>query len=256
VVSNTVALGYYAVVLYLLRRRTNVTFHPKHLLGAAGLSPQIFAVGLPAAAAVMFNVLVNGSVFKVLSDYGDLAVAAMGIVKKIDMIPLNIALGLAQGILPLVAYTYASHDYVRMKNVSRFARYAATSVALVCIAVFEVFSEPLVRFFIDEDATVVLGARFLRIACLGTVPMTLFFLFNTTFQAMGKGKQSFFLVFVRQIVINLTILFAFEALFGMVGIVWTQPVGDLLAAGIAWVLFERVVVRLNVEQAAFERRSA
>ena len=254
--SNTIGLAYYFTVLWLIRKRSNVTFAPGHLKGSASLAPQIFAVGLPAAAAVMFNVLVNGSMFKVLSRYGDLPVAAMGIVKKIDMIPLNIALGLAQGILPLVAYNYASHDYVRMKNVSRFARYAATSVALLCIAVFEAFSVPLVRFFIDEDATVGLGAQFLRIACLGTVPMTLFFLFNTTFQAMGKGKQSFFLVFVRQVVLNLSILFAFEALFGMIGIVWTQPVGDLLAAGIAWVLFERVVVKLNLEQAAFERRSA
>ncbi|HAQ56676.1 MAG TPA: hypothetical protein DCR44_04680, partial [Acholeplasmatales bacterium] len=228
----------------------------RHLPGSRALCPQILAVGLPAAAAVMFNVLVNGSMFKVMSKYGDISVAAMGIVKKIDMIPLNIALGLGQGILPLAAYNYASHDYPRMKNVSRFARIAATAFAALCIIVFELFSEPLVRFFIDEDATVALGAQFLRIACLGTVPMTLFFLFNTTFQAMGKGKQSFLLVFVRQIVLNLSILFAFEALFGRIGIVWTQPVGDLLAAGIAWILFERVVRKLNLEQTAFERRSA
>ncbi|MFA5006603.1 MAG: MATE family efflux transporter [Candidatus Izemoplasmatales bacterium] len=255
-IANVAVVGFYLMTVFSIGHRSNVGFSPSRLSGAKQVAGPVFAVGLPAAAAVVFNVLVNAAVFKVLSGYGDLAVAAMGIVKKIDSIPLNIALGLGQGVLPLVAYNYAAKDFDRMKGSSRFARFAAVGIASLCIVFFEVFSEPIVTFFIREPETVALGARFLRIACLGTIPMALFFLYNTTFQAMGHGKQSFFLVFMRQVVINLGILFLFETLFGIDGVVWTQPVGDLLSALIAWVLFERVVVSLKKEQSGLDRRSA
>ena len=44
---------------------------------------------------------------KLASGYGDIAVAALGIVKKIEMLPMNAGMGLCQGMLPLGAYNYA-----------------------------------------------------------------------------------------------------------------------------------------------------
>ena len=42
------------------------------------------------------------------------------------MLPMNIGMGLAQGMMPLVAYNYASGDYKRMKDVARCARIAGS----------------------------------------------------------------------------------------------------------------------------------
>ena len=52
---------------------------------------------------------------KLVSGYGEVPLAAVGIVKKIDMLPMNVGMGLCQGMVPLVAYNYASGDYKRMK---------------------------------------------------------------------------------------------------------------------------------------------
>jgi len=254
--SNVVALLYYVTVVLVLREKTHLSFDLRTLSLDRGIVRQVFAVGLPAAAAVMLAILANSSMFKLLSGYGDLPVAAMGIVKKIDTIPLNVAMGLAQGVLPLVGYNYAAKNYDRMKGVSRFARRSGAVFALLCIAVFELVPAAIVRFFIDDPETVATGTAFLRIACLGTLPMALFFLFNTTLQAMGKGRQSFLLVVLRQAVINLAILFSFEALFGITGIGWTQPVADVLAVGVAAYFFERIVVRLKRETSDQNLRSA
>lgn len=63
---------------------------------------------------------------KLASGYGDIAVAALGIVKKIEMLPMS----LCQGMLPLGAYNYASKNLGRMKEGS--GRPASAAWVLLC----------------------------------------------------------------------------------------------------------------------------
>ena len=38
----------------------------------------------------------------------------MGIVQKIQMVPMQVTLGAVQGIMPFVGYNFANHNYERM----------------------------------------------------------------------------------------------------------------------------------------------
>ena len=40
----------------------------------------------------------------------------MGITQKVNMVPMYVAMGLSQGIMPLVSYNYASGNTPRMKK--------------------------------------------------------------------------------------------------------------------------------------------
>lgn len=66
-------------------------------------------------------------IIKLAAGYGDIPVAAYGIVKRIDQFPLNISMGLCQGFMPLVGYNFASGNYKRMREVS-FLRIACIAV--------------------------------------------------------------------------------------------------------------------------------
>mgnify|MGYP000553247840 CR=1 FL=1 len=55
------------------------------------------------------------------SAYGADAVAAMGIAYKIYMVPMQVAMGFSQGIMPLVSYNFASGNRRRMKDTILFA---------------------------------------------------------------------------------------------------------------------------------------
>lgn len=254
--ANGVSLIYYLILMGVLRKRSVLSVNPADIRLNRELTKNVFSVGMPAAAAALLAILANAALFKVLSSYEDLPVAAMGVVKKIDTIPLNVSMGLSQGVLPLVAYNYAAKQYDRMERISRFARLAGAVFALLCVLLFELFAPELVRFFMKDEATVVLGSAFLRVACIGTIPMVMFFLLNTTFQAMGKGKQSLFLVMLRQAVINLPILFLLNALFGIDGVVWTQLIADTISVGIATVLFGFTMRQLREEERAFGKQVA
>ena len=88
-----------------------------------------------AFTTVLANVS-NMVIVALASDYGDTAVAAYGIVKRLDQFPLGISLGLSQGVMPLIAYNYASGDHTRMRKVSVFSWILAACVS----ALFAVFA--------------------------------------------------------------------------------------------------------------------
>ena len=160
--------------------------------------------------------------------YDDLALAAVGIVLKVERFPLNVGIGICQGMMPLVAYNYSARDRGRMEGTVRLARGTGLAVAAVSILLYELFAVQFSHLFIADARTVELASQFLRIRVLATPLMFLSFFTVYLFQAFGQGHIALFLGVTRWLVLNIPMLFLLNALVGMYGLVWSQTVADSL----------------------------
>ena len=246
--SNLLVLACFVCVFGRLREKTVLSMSVALALEGSSYWQQIFSVGLPSAIGSLLSTVSNVAINTLTVAYGDIPLAAIGIVKKIDMLPMNIGMGLCQGMMPLVAYNYAAQNYRRMKAVVRCTRISEIVAALVCIAFFQTFSTEIVRLFVDEPQTLQLGSSFLRICCLATPVMVLNFQMSYTFQAMGKGMQSLVLSSCRQGGVNIPLLFCMNALFGLYGIVWTQLLADGITMILSFLLYDRVLAQLHRQE--------
>lgn len=244
-ISNVCALLYFVCIFIKLRGRTVLSVSPKYIGSGSKYIGQIFSTGFPSALGSFLSCVANITVNNLTSGYGDIPVAAMGIVKKIDMLPMNVGMGLCQGMMPLVAYNYASKNYKRMKSVTNCARISGIVFAGLCIVVFELFASQIVGMFIVEPETLRLGTEFLRICCIATPVMICNFQMSYTFQAMGKGPQSLLLSACRQGLINIPLLFLMNHLFGLYGIAWTQLLSDGITLIISFALYQKVYRELT-----------
>ncbi len=247
--SNYVSMAYFAVAFRRLRGTDSVlTFELRALPHGMKHLREILAVGVPSSlmaalssvAAILVNILI--------ARYGDIPLAALGIVKKIDMLPMNIASGFGMSMVPLVAYNYAAGNYRRMNETIRFSRRCCVVFAVVCIALFELFPQLMVGIFIREPDTLAVGTPLLRICCLAIPLMLVTFNANYCFQAMGMGKQTLLLSISRQGLICIPLMFLFRALFGMYGIVAAQPAADLITMCVALLMYRRLQQQLRAEQ--------
>lgn len=185
---------------------------------------------------------------RLASGYGDIPVAAYGIVKRIDQLPLNISMGLCQGFMPLVGYNYASGSYERMRRVSVFSWKAALVMSACFVACFAVFAPQILHLFIPEAQTSALGARFLRIACLAVPLTSVNFLISYTLQAMGKGVQSAVLTFSRQGLLNIPLLLLMNVFIGLYGMIWTQLVVEVIMLPVSLGMYAHTWKRLNTPE--------
>ena len=236
-ISNIATLIYFATVFVVMRRRALISVSLKDATKGAAYTSEILKVGFPAALGTMLACLSNVCINNLVSGYGDYEMAAVGIVKKIDMLPLNVGMGLCQGMMPLIAFNFASRDYKRMRDTARCARIAGMTFAAICVICFEIFAKDIVLFFIKDAETVRLGTDFLRIMCLATPLMVSNIQYSYTFQAMGRGKESLLLSASRQGLINIPLLFLLNYLFQINGVLWTQIIADVITFAVSFFMF-------------------
>ena len=200
----------------------------------------IFGVGLPAAAGIFMFDLCNIVINRLSASYGDIELAAIGIVLKAERLPLNIGVGICMGMVPLLAYNYSSGNTERMDALFRFARAVGLAIGIISVILYYVFAPYIMKAFIENEQTVMYGTQFLRARCFATPLMFLCFSMVHFTQAIGRGKESFILAFIRQIVFNIPLLIILNRLFNMTGIVWTQATADFFTVVISYMIYFRV----------------
>lgn len=246
--SNCISFVYFACISYRLRHKTSFCLTFKNGLPEKKSILSVFSVGLPSSIGSLLSSISNSVINNLTSGYNDFALAAMGIVKKVDMLPMNVGMGLCQAMVPLVAYNYSARNYKRMNAFANAAKFAGMVFAGICIVVFEIFAPQIITLFIEESQTVAYGTDFLRIAVLATPLMIFNFLMSYTFQAMGQGGQSLLLTSCRQGLVNIPLLFTMNAVFKLYGVIWTQLLADGITIFLSVILYVRLLRRLKREQ--------
>ncbi|MBR2742860.1 MAG: MATE family efflux transporter [Clostridia bacterium] len=209
----------------------------------------VFAVGVPSAILTGLFDLANICVNILSAAHNDFVLAGMGIVMKVERIPNAINIGLCQGMLPIVAYNYASGDHERMRDVIKTARKTGLIVSFICIAFFEIFAEPSSQLFLSTSAgdvesavfTVSLATLFLRIRCIASPVQFLNYHTSFCMQAMGNGKYTMLHAFVRELVFYIPFMFILDGLFGEAGLASALPVGEACGAAFALYLLHRML---------------
>ena len=119
-------------------------------------------------------------------------------------------------------------------------------VAAVCIALYWPLAPQIMHAFIHDEQTVALGTVYLRARCFAPIMMFLCFHMVHYMQALGKGGVSLALAAIRQLGMNIPLLFLLDHFFGMTGIIWTQVTADALTAVISYLIYAHVKRGLEV----------
>jgi len=238
--SNCVACIYFFILLFVKRERTYVCIRPSMLCFRKSILLGICGVGIPAAIQNLLNVTGMTVLNNFTSSYGADAVAAMGIVQKINMVPLQIALGTSQGIMPLISYNYASGNTPRMKQTLLFTAKLTLSFLTAVTIGYYVGAGALTSLFMKNEVIVSYGTKFLHGLCISLPFLCMDFLAVGVFQACGFGKKALVFALLRKIVLEIPALFLLNYLFPLYGLAYAQFTAEFLLAIAAIVVLVRL----------------
>lgn len=235
-ISNTIATSYFIIYLLIKRKKTVITLNPKYYSGKDGIAKEVLLTGLPSATMSVMVACSNLTLNKLMSGYGNEAIAGVGIARKIDLVTLGITLGISQGVVPLIGYNYAQGNYKRMNKTIKTTFRIILVVALTCMLLLFTLAHPIVKFFIDDETTVTFGEAFQRIICLSGLSVAMAIFITSTFQAVGKKIQPLIISLLRKGFLDIPIMILLNHLVGVYGIVWAMPIADTLGMTIAVIL--------------------
>jgi len=247
VIGNICAVVFYLV--YMLRGNTILSISPKDFKLSEGILSGVFCIGLPAS---INNVLMSASniILNVyLVSYGDNAVAAMGVAMKVNMLAILTCLGVAMGVQPLVGYSYGAKNYVRMRSIMKFGTLCNVIIGSVITVLYCMYTKPVIQAFISNATVVQYGVQMLRVLMISAPFIGIMFIFNFSFQGMGKALPSLILSLGRQGLFFFPILIISNYFFGLHGIMFAQPLADVASVCIAGVMFLYINRKLKEEEA-------
>lgn len=236
--SNGVSAAY--LLCAALSRRSVLSLAVRRLERTRLYLMRILKVGLPSALQYALTVVAIAAQAKFVSRYPTEAVAALGIVKKLDQLPLYFSIGVSSGLLPLLAYTDAAGSYDRRRAAFRHGTAISFGFAVFCLAAFELFAEPLASVFMRDTVTVTYAAAFLRRMVTAMPLMSVAYPMIIQFQAMGRVRESLVCSILRKGVLDIPLLFLMDALVPLYGLMWVQPIVDLISLSVAVVLYLRI----------------
>lgn len=238
-ISNTISAVYFLVVLVKIRKDTVITISPKRFTLEKKVTLGTVSVGLPAALSVLlvcFSIsLLNGRLLA--HEGGNILSAAYGVASKCGTIALHISIGIAQGVMPLIGYSYGAKNHKRVHEVCRLSFIILLVFSVLFLIVVQLIPEIIVRMFIDHDETVRVGGDFIRCWSWSVIGMSLFNMYNSIFQAVGKWKTSLLLAVLRLGVIFSLLCVILDSVFGVKGLMWVQAVTDSVSCILAMIMY-------------------
>ena len=245
VIGNLLATVYY--LLYFRKGTSMLSIHPKDFRVTDGVCKNVLIIGIPAALAGLLmsasQILLNGRMIQ----YGDMAVAGIGVAGKVTMMTGMICIGLGQGVQPILGYCVGARNWERFKNVLYFSIFFALGLSIVLTGICYFFTVEIVRAFLTDAAAFEFGLRFSQILLTTSFLFGVYFVLVNTLQAMGAATPSLIANLSRQGLLFIPLLFIMEAEFGMNGLIWAQPVVDVLSLLLAIALFISIYRKMSSE---------
>ena len=244
VIGNIVGAGFY--ISYFLKGKSMLSIRLKDFTVKQGIAASVLAIGVPAALGDVLMSVSQIIINSQMSHYGDMAVAGMGVAMKVITITGMICMGLGQGVQPILGYCVGAKTWKRFKEVFKFTIIFALVLGTVLAAICYVFTNQIVSAFLTDQTAFTYAVQFARILLSTSFLFGVFYVLVNALQAMGAATPALLISMSRQGIIFIPALFILQTAIGMTGLVWAQPVADVLSILIAAILFGKTMKKMQM----------
>ena len=239
-VSNLISAAYY--IGYFKFGKSMLSIRLKDFSVKDNILKGVLAIGIPAALGDVLmsvsNIILNAQMAK----YGDMAVAGIGVAMKVTMITGMICIGFGQGIQPLLGYCVGAKNWKRYKESFRFSVIFGLALSTLMTVICYLFDRQIVSAFLSEPEALSYGMEFSRILLTTSFLFGMFYVLSNALQAMGTATAALIINMSRQGLIYIPAIFILQLMIGMDGLLWAQPVADVLSVILVVILY-RIALR-------------
>jgi len=197
---------------------------------------RILRIGIPTTLSSILTPVSAAVVIKIVSRFGQAAVAAIGVASRIEMFAFMIPMTVGMSLVPFVAQNYGARRFDRIKAVQEGAMLFALIFGCIIAGVFLFIARPLGELFSSDPEVVNILVRYIYITCFGYGFLEVHRYAGFCMIGIHRPISSAFLNTIRVIVLMIPLAYFGAKLFGISGIFWGRLITDICSAaiGIVW----------------------
>ncbi|MCK1995569.1 MATE family efflux transporter [Peribacillus muralis] len=225
VISNLVASAFYA--FHMGYKSQFLTVSVKWFKATKDILSNVLKIGVPVFIMSIFLGAMSLILNIFLVEYGDQAVAAYGISSRLLQFPEFILMGLCEGVVPLIAFSFTANK-LRMKDTIGFTIKTIVALAFAFGIIVYLISDHLIALFTNDPKLIEMGSYILHVTFLSLFITGITTLFTGVFQATAQGTAAFIMSIIQGVVL-IPVLFIAKQIFGFHGVVWSLVIADAVA---------------------------
>ena len=234
---------------YIFRKKSVFHFRVKDCTYTKETMSEIFKIGIPT---LVFQILTSVSISLInnaAGGYGDSAIAGMGVVTRLISMGSLSVFGFIKGFQPIAGYSYGAKKFDRLREAIKTSILWSTVFCVIFGVILALFPTAIVSQFTKGDAEMIrIGAASLRANGISIMLFGFYTVYSSLFLALGKGREGFILGALRQGICFIPVILLFPMVWGLNGIMYAQPIADVLSAVITVFMAIPLHKRLNEMQ--------
>ncbi len=232
---------------YIAKKKGVLRFSARNIAPSKIIYAEVLKIGIPVLLFQLLASTAMGSINTAAKPYGDYAVAAMGAVTRIMTVVTYVVFGFLKGFQPFAGYSYGAKKYERLKKSIRLCMIWSTVFCIAAAIVLFIFADPIVSLFGTDLKMAGLAAEALRLNAALFITFGFQMVYASLYLAIGKSLVGSVLSLGRQGIFFFPLVFVLPNLMGLTGVVWVQPMADLLTAILTIVFAVRINHALSTE---------
>lgn len=216
---------------YILRKRSAFTFSIKDFIPTQQTFMEILKIGIPTLTFQLLTSLSIALINRASSTYGDAVIAGMGAVTRVTSMGTLVVFGFLKGFQPIAGFSYGAKNFKRLRESIRISILWSTIFCVVVGLLMVVFSTQIISQFANGNGEMIsVGQKSLVANGLSFFLFGFYTVYSSLFLALGKGTAGFFLGACRQGICFVPIILLLPAIWGISGILYAQPIADIISA--------------------------
>lgn len=232
---------------YIAKKKGVLKFSVRNIAPSKTIYAEVLKIGIPVLLFQLLASTAMGSINTAAKPYGDFAVAAMGAVIRIMTVVTYVVFGFLKGFQPFAGYNYGAKKYKRLKKSIRLCMIWSTVFCIVAAIVLFIFADPIVSLFGTDIEMAGIAAKALRLNAVLFITFGFQMVYASLYLAIGKSLVGSVLSLSRQGIFFFPLVLVLPHVMGLTGVVWVQPMADLLTTILTIVFAVRINHTLSTE---------
>lgn len=236
-------------IIYILKKESYFSFSIRNFHPTKEIFFEIFKIGIPT---LTFQFLTSLSIALIninAANYGDTVIAAMGVVTRIISMCTLVVFGFLKGFQPIAGFSYGAKNFDRLNKSIKISILWSTTFCIVTGLITIIFSKQIVSQFANGNNIMIsLGQKSLIANSLSFFLFGFYTVYSSLFLALGKGCKGFLLGACRQGICFVPVILILPTLLGIDGILYVQPIADILSTFVTIFMAINLHKELNLEK--------
>lgn len=216
-------------LMYILKKKSVFSFSPRDVRIDGSIYKEIFKIGIPMLVFQLTTSVAMGLTNTAAREYGDAAIAAMGIVTRVTSMIAYAVAGFGKGFQPIAGYNYGAKQYDRVKEATKVGLIWTSFFCIIVSVLLFAFATPVVSLFTSNDLRVIkIGEFALRVNVVMFIGMGVETIYGMLSLALGKIAGGWLLSIGRQGVFFIPCILILPHFVGLNGVIFSQAIADFI----------------------------